>query len=64
MATLHKPDQILAGIMSIHPWVVVGGNKATGESLCRINSIDDAVKAVEPSVKDATKLNVKLERCK
>lgn len=24
MATLHKPDQILAGIMSIHPWVVVG----------------------------------------
>jgi hypothetical protein len=40
------------------------GNKATGESLCRINSIDDAVKGVDPSIKDTAKLNVKLERCK
>lgn len=30
----------------------------------RVGSIDDAVKGVDPSIKDTTKLNVKLERCK
>lgn len=40
------------------------GNKANGESVSRVGSIDDAVNGVDPSVKDATKLNVKLERCK
>jgi hypothetical protein len=40
------------------------GNKAAGESISRVDSIDDAVKGVDPSIKDTTKLNVKLERCK
>lgn len=30
----------------------------------RVTSMDDAVKAIDPSVKDVTKLNIKLERCK
>lgn len=75
MAALHNPDQISAGIMSDAPLDMglknvnssIGsgwGNKAAGESLSRVDSIDNAVKVVDPSVKDATKLNVKLERCK
>ncbi|NCI77668.1 polymorphic toxin type 15 domain-containing protein [Acinetobacter kanungonis] len=75
MAALHNPDQISAGIMSDAPMDMglknvnssIGsgwGNKAAGESISRVDSIDDAVKGVDPSVKDTTKLNVKLERCK
>lgn len=75
MAALHNPDQISAGIMSdasmdmglknVNSSIGSGwGNKAAGESLSRVDSIDNAVKGVDPSVKDATKLNVKLERCK
>lgn len=75
MAALHNPDQISAGIMSDAPMDMglknvnssIGsgwGNKAAGESLSRVDSIDNAVKDVDPNLKDATKLNVKLERCK
>lgn len=32
MATLHKPDQILAGIISTHLWGVDGGEIATDYS--------------------------------
>ncbi|MGY5394670.1 polymorphic toxin type 15 domain-containing protein [Acinetobacter sp. NigerLNRRAM0016] len=75
MAALHNPDQISAGIMSDAPMDMglknvnssIGsgwGNKAAGESISRVDSIDDAVKGVDPSVKDTTKLNVKLARCK
>lgn len=75
MAALHNPDQIAAGIMSDAPMDIglknvnssIGsgwGNKATGETVSRAGSIDNAVKGIDPSVKDATKLNVKLERCK
>ncbi|WP_374530836.1 polymorphic toxin type 15 domain-containing protein [Acinetobacter sp.] len=75
MAALHNPDQISAGIMSDAPMDMglknvnssIGsgwGNKAAGESISRVDSIDDAVKGVDPSIKDTTKLNVKLERCK
>lgn len=75
MAALHNPDQISAGIMSNAPMDIglknvnssIGsgwGNKATGETISRVGSIDNAVKGIDPSVKDATKLNVKLERCK
>lgn len=75
MAALHNPDQISAGIMSDAPMDMglknvnssIGsgwGNKATGESVSRVGSIDDAVKGVDPNVKDTTKLNIKLERCK
>ncbi|MDM1292570.1 polymorphic toxin type 15 domain-containing protein [Acinetobacter indicus] len=75
MAALHNPDQITGGIKSDAPMDMglknvnssIGsgwGNKANGESVSRVGSIDDAVKGVDPSVKDVTKLNVKLERCK
>lgn len=75
MAALHNPDQITGGIKSDAPMDIglknvnssIGsgwGNKAEGGSVSRVGSIDDAVKGVDPSVKDATKLNVKLERCK
>lgn len=75
MAALHNPDQITGGINSNAPMDIglknvnssIGsgwGNKANGESVSRVGSIDDAVKGVDPSVTDATKLNVKLERCK
>lgn len=75
MAALHNPDQITGGIRSDAPMDMglknvnssIGsgwGNKANGESVSRVGSIDDAVNGVDPSVKDATKLNVKLERCK
>lgn len=75
MAALHNPDQITGGIKSgadmdiglknVNSSIGSGwGNKAEGGSVSRVGSIDDAVKGVDPSVKDATKLNVKLERCK
>ena len=75
MAALHNPDQISAGIMSDAPMDMglknvnssIGsgwGNKAAGESISRVDSIVDAVKGVDPSVKDTTKLKVKLARCK
>lgn len=75
MAALHNPDQITGGINSNAPMDMglknvnssIGsgwGNKAEGEGVSRVGSIDDAVKGVDPSVTDATKLNVKLERCK
>ena len=75
MAALHNPDQISAGIMSDAPMDMglqnvnssIGrgwGSHAAGEPISRVDSIDDAVKGVDPSIKDTTKLNVKLERCK
>lgn len=75
MAALHNPDQITGGIKSDAPLDMglknvnssIGsgwGNKATGETVSRVGLIDDAVTGVDPNVKDATKLNVKLERCK
>lgn len=75
MAALHNPDQITGGIKSDAPMAMgltnvnssLGsgwGNNAAGESISRVGSVDNAVKGIDPNVKDTTKLNVKLERCK
>jgi|GEM_PF-1639656 len=75
MAALHNPDQITGGIKSDAPMDIglknvnssIGsgwGNVPKDSDISRVSSMDEAVKGLEPSVKDTTKLNMKLERCK
>jgi len=67
MAILHNPDQIVGGIVSDAPMDkgLTNVNSSLGSGWgSRVGSMDDAVKGVDPSVTDTTKLNVKLERCK
>ena len=74
MAALHNPDQIVGGanssaemdmgLKNVNSSIGSGwGNKAKNESVTRVESIDSAVKGVDPNIKDSTKLNVKLHRC-
>lgn len=75
MAALHNPDQYIGGLMSKAPLDIGNTNVNSsigtkmknipkGGEITRVTSMDDAVKAIDPSVKDVTKLNIKLERCK
>ncbi|WP_343579889.1 polymorphic toxin type 15 domain-containing protein [Acinetobacter sp.] len=75
MAALHNPDQYIGGIKSeapiTHGLKNVNSSLGSGwknipkdEEITRVASMDNAIKDIDPRVRDTTKLNMKLERCK